>query len=89
MHSFSVYQIGYIKITNKINFCDHLNLHLSTCESYECDYCYFRVKQMTDIKDHMEETHDNENFKIIHGKVDRKNENFIKTTEHLRFDLFA
>ena len=89
MHSFSVYQIGYIKITNKINFCDHLNLHLSACESYECDYCYFIVKQMTDIKDHMEETHDNENFKIIHGKVDRKNENFIKTTEHLRFDLFA
>ena len=35
----------------------------------------------------MDEEHEQENLKIIHGKVDRKNENLIKTTEHLRFDL--
>ena len=38
-------------------------------------------------KNNMDEEHEQENLKIIHGKVDRKNENLIKTTEHLRFDL--
>ena len=67
----------------------NLNIHLSTCESYECDYCFFRVKHLPAIKVHMEEEHEEENIKILHGKLDRKNEHLIKVTEHLRFDLFA
>ena len=28
----------------------NLETHLSTCEIYECDRCYFRVTQIGDIK---------------------------------------
>ena len=40
------------------------------------------------MEDHMDEKHAQENLNIIHGKVDRKNENCIKTTEHLKNELF-
>ena len=73
----------------KAGTIENLDTHLSTCESYECDDCFFRVGNLADIKSHMIGKHGKENLKIIHGKVDRKNINFIKTTEHLRFDLFA
>ena len=66
---------------------ENLNIHLSTCECFECDNCFFRVRELSDIRSHMDEEHEQENLKIIHGKVDRKNENFIKTPEHLRYDL--
>ena len=65
-----------------------LNTHLSTCEIYECDECYFRVKTMSAIGSHMEEVHENENVKICHLKLDRKDENFVSITEHWRDDLF-
>ena len=68
---------------------ENLDTHLSTCESYECNDCFFRVGNLTDIKTHMIEKNVQENLEIIHGKVDRKDPNYIKTTEHLRFDLFA
>ena len=66
-----------------------LNTHLSTCEIYECDDCYFRVKTLSEVKAHLEELHENENTKIIHAKLDRKDENFISVTEHLRNELFG
>ena len=68
---------------------ENLNTHLSTCEIYECENCFFRVKLLSEMEDHMDEKHALENLHIIHGKIDRKNENFIKTSEHLRNDLFA
>ena len=67
---------------------ENLNIHLSTCEIYECDNCFFRVKVLSHMEDHMDEKHAQENLNIIHGKVDRKNENCIKTTEHLKNELF-
>ena len=66
-----------------------LNTHLSNCEIYECDDCYFRVTKLSEIKAHLEELHENENTKIIHAKLDRKDENFIIVTEHLRNELFG
>ena len=56
---------------------------------YECENCFFRVKLLSEMEEHMDEKHALENLHIIHGKIDRKNENFIKTSEHLRNDLFA
>ena len=87
----------YSRIINKITIITFFKLplliclynDLSTCEIYECDNCFFRVKVLSEMEDHMDEKHTNENLTIIHGKVDRKNENFIKTTQHLRNDLFA
>ena len=68
---------------------ENLDTHLSTCESYECNDCFFKVGNLTDIKSHTMIEEHAQDLKIIHGKVDRKDPNYIKTTEHLRFDLFA
>ena len=57
---------------------EKLNTQLSTCEIYECDNCFFRVKVLSEMEDHIDVKHKRENLNIIHGKVDRKNENFIK-----------
>ena len=65
-----------------------LNTHLSTCESYECDECYFRVKTLGAIKSHMKELHEQDDVKINHLKLDRKDENFVNITEHWRHELF-
>ena len=65
-----------------------LETHISTCEIYECDNCYLRVTKISDIKAHMDEIHESENVKIIHGKQDRTNEQEIDSKEHWRFSLF-
>ena len=57
--------------------------------SYECNDCFFRVGNLTDIKTHMIKEQAQQNFKMIHGKLDRKDPNYIKTTEDIRFDLFT
>ena len=67
---------------------ESLVTHISTCEIYECNNCYFRVTQIYEIKTHMNEKHENENVIIIHGKQDRNNYEEIITTEHRRFYLF-
>ena len=36
----------------------------------------------------MENLHDEENIKITHAKLDRKDETFISATEHWRHELF-
>ena len=68
---------------------DNLNTHLSTCEIYEGENCFFRVKLLSEMKDHMDEKHALENSHIKYRKIDRKNDTFIKTIKHLRNDLFA
>ena len=67
---------------------ENLETHISTCEIYECNNCYFRVTQICEIKIHMLEKHESENVLILHGKQDRSNEEKIDCKEHLRFDLF-
>ena len=69
--------------------CEHLQTHLYTCESYECENCFFRVHHLSQMEVHMDEKHEQQNLNIIHGKIDRKDENLIKTTEHLRFTLLG
>ena len=61
---------------------------MSSFEIYECDTCYFRVKTLSAIRTHMEELHSDENKKIIHLKLDRKDEHLVSVTEHLRHELF-
>ena len=72
----------------KAKSLNKLNTHLSTCEIYECDTCYFRVKTLSAIRTHMEELHSDENMKIIHLKLDRKDEYLVSLTEHLKLELF-
>ena len=67
-----------------------LNLHISTCEIYECSNCYYRVKSLSDIRKHFENKHtdEEEDVKILHGKVNRKCDEEIDETEHFYNELF-
>ena len=52
---------------------------------YECVNCYFRVKQISQMKAHMKSKHGNEDIKFVQ---DRHSKEEVDTTEHLRFELF-
>ena len=59
-----------------------LNLHLKTCESYECNSCNLRVYTISDIRDHIKDKHESDYVFITHGKLDRKDENYVKETSY-------
>ena len=44
------------------------------------------VQHISHMIVHMNKKHQKLNLNIIHGKIDRKNENLTKTTEDLRID---
>ena len=72
----------------KAKSLENLEIHFKTCEVYECVNCYFRVKQISQMKAHMKSKHGNEDIKFVHGKQDRHSKEEVNTTEHLRFELF-
>ena len=72
----------------KADSLEMLNLHLKTCESYECYRCNIRVYTISDIKEHIKNKHDSEYITITHGKLDRKDENYVKQTDYGKDDLF-
>ena len=65
-----------------------LNLHLTTCESYECYKCNIRLHHISDIREHIKENHEAEYVRISHGKLDRKDTNYVKETSYDKDDLF-
>ena len=66
----------------------NLNIHLNTCESFECFKCCVRVYNISDMKKHINEKHaDEEYLTIRHGKIDRKNSEYVKETNYNKNDL--
>ena len=65
-----------------------LNLDLTTCESYDCSRCNIRVFTISDIKAHIKEKHDSEYLTIYHGKLDRKDSNYVKQTSYDKDELY-
>ena len=58
-----------------------LETHLRTCETYECRYCWKRVKSLSDIKIHIQENHADYTT-LNHLKIDRESEfNVTSTTQ--------
>ena len=51
---------------------ENLELHLVTCEIYECNECFIRVKHLSEIKEHIQTEHDKGKY-LNHLKLDRKN----------------
>ena len=45
---------------------ESLRIHLNTCEIYECDLCYFRVMQISEMKSHMENKNQDSDPRIWH-----------------------
>ena len=66
----------------KADSLEMLNLHLKTCESYECNSCNLRVYTISDIRDHIKDKHESDYVFITHGKLDRKDENYVKETSY-------
>ena len=51
---------------------DSLELHLRTCEMYECSECYLKLKDLSKMKKHAIEDHD-DCLIIQHIKIDLEN----------------
>ena len=71
--------------------CDYLGktlekfeMHLTTCEAYICMACNFRGRFIADIRTHMRKEHSDDNIRITHAKLDRKDDNAVIETEHNR-----
>jgi hypothetical protein len=54
----------------KFQDLDKLDLHLFTCEIYECGECYIRDTNLSNIKKHIQDTHEN-STKMLYLKMDR------------------
>ena len=65
-----------------------LEIHLNTCEVYECNFadCLHRLRTLSEMKKHIEEEH--EDGKALHHiKMDRKDKTKVCFTYHLLSDL--
>ena len=68
---------------------ESLELHLVTCQIYECKHCGERYKSISDIKKHMAEKHrKNEYMRILHAKQDISNSDEINCKTYYSKDLF-
>ena len=65
-----------------------LNTHISTCEIYECNSCWERVRNIHDLKKHILEKHKGTPVDIVHGKIHRKDNEKIDISEHKSSMLF-
>ena len=64
-----------------------LNMHLSTCQIYVCDECYYRTIHIHEIKEHLEKLHTSPHDSIIHGKVNLKNPEIIDDVLYTKHQL--
>ena len=58
-----------------------LDMHLKTCEIYECSVCSERFLILSEMKKHMHENHESCN-KIYHLKIDRKYPNEVNVKKY-------
>ena len=54
-----------------------LETHLRTCETYECSDCWKRMRNLSDIKNHIKENHEDYTT-LNHLKIDREKEFEVK-----------
>ena len=58
-----------------------LEIHLRTCETYECSNCWKRLKNLSDIKSHIQEKHE-EFTTLNHLKIDRESDFEVKINSY-------
>ena len=76
-------------ITNyECGFCDvtfedlsSLDLHLRTCEVYECSECFIRRRSLGEMKEHIVDEHKNCK-KLTHLKINLENESDVIYKSH-------
>ena len=80
-----VLNVGFVISEHSL---ESLNIHLNTCESYECYRCNLRVYNLSDMKEHIHKKHGAKEYLYIkHGKLDRKNADYVKETSYDRDEL--
>ena len=69
---------------------EKLEIHLFTCEIYECHPCEIRYKTLSEVKHHVCEEHQKgqQFIQIIHAKPNRRNKEEITCTKHFNHELF-
>ena len=67
-----------------------LEIHLLTCECYECVICEKRILKFTDIKTHFLNNHNTSENKrgVFHAKPSRENHEAYETKFHSFVSLF-
>jgi hypothetical protein len=63
-----------------------LEMHLNTCEVYECGSCNIRNTSISEIKKHIQKEHD-ESTKIWYLKLDRNNSSEVSSKSYKLSDL--
>ena len=53
-----------------------LELHLVTCEVYECGKCFIRVKNLSEMKKHIKKEHEDGKY-LHHLKIDRNDDKIV------------
>ena len=71
----------------EVNFdkISDLEIHLKTCEIYQCGSCYIRDKNLSEMKKHVQETHSSTDIGYL--KMDRNNESEVNQTDYSLSDL--
>ena len=64
------------------------NLHLKTCEIYECDQCEHVAKKLSSIKNHLSNNSDCLSSNVHHVKLDRNDDEEADCKEYEQKDLF-
>ena len=68
---------------------ERLNLHLKTCETYECEKCEHVTKNITEMKKHVKENYSEcGSSTIFHIKIDRNDENEANFKEYKQSEIF-
>ena len=74
---------------SKFTTLDGLDVHLKTCEIYECTNCEFVAKQLSEIKKHVKANKSEcAESNIFHIKIDRKNKNETSFKEYEQKEIF-
>ena len=58
-----------------------LDTHLTTCETYECSNCWKRIRNLSDMKKHIEGHHDDYTT-LNHFRIDREREFDVKINSY-------
>ena len=68
---------------------ESLDIHLSTCENFECFMCGKGFKTVGDIKEHINKEYDGKNTRITHSKPSRKFPEFFDQNSYFSKELFS
>ena len=60
---------------------ENLDIHLKSCEVYECQGCDQRFCSLTDVKLHIEEEHGKETS-LLHLKMNRAFDKFVDVNKY-------